>query len=53
MRHAPFAVDSAARDAWLARMRTALDSLQLPPTYDQVLWDYLSSAANSLRNTPD
>jgi hemoglobin len=33
-------------------MRTALDSLQLPPAYEQVLWDYLTSAADSLRNLP-
>jgi hemoglobin len=52
MRHAPFPIDEAARDAWLARMRTALDSLDLPPAYEQVLWDYLRSAAESLRNIP-
>jgi hemoglobin len=52
MRHAPFAIDSAARDAWLARMRAALDTVALPPAHDQVLWDYLRSAADSLRNTP-
>jgi hemoglobin len=53
MRHAPFAVDSAARDAWLARMRAALDTLDLPPAYEKTLWDYLSTAAESMRNTPD
>jgi hemoglobin len=52
MRHAPFAINSAARDAWLARMRHALDTLELPPAHDQVLWDYLQSAADSLRNIP-
>ncbi len=52
MRHAPFMINSAARDAWLSRMRTALDSLALPAAYEQVLWDYLVSAADSLRNTP-
>ena len=52
MRHAPFAIGVAARDAWLRRMRAALDSLELPPAYDQVLWDYLQSAADSLRNLP-
>jgi hemoglobin len=50
MRHAPFTIDSAARDAWLRHMRAALDSLQLPPAYDEALWDYLRSAAESLRN---
>ena len=52
MRHAPFAIDSRARDAWLANMRTALDSLDLPPAYERTLWDYLTAAADSLRNLP-
>ena len=52
LRHAPFAIDAAARDAWLANMRRALDSLGLPTTYEQHLWQYLSSAAESLRNQP-
>jgi hemoglobin len=52
MRHAPFAIDSAARDAWLRHMRAALDTLELPPAYDQMLWTYLSNAAESMRNTP-
>jgi hemoglobin len=50
MRHAPFAIDGAARDAWLRHMRAALDSLDLPAAADQTLWDYLRSAAESLRN---
>ena len=53
MRHAAFKVDTAARDAWLRNMRRALDTLELPPTYEQLLWDYLTSAADSLRNAPD
>lgn len=52
MRHAHFAIGVAARDAWLSRMRAALDSLELAPAYEQVLWDYLTSAADSLRNLP-
>jgi hemoglobin len=52
MRHAPFAVGVAARDAWLGHMRDALDSLGLPPAYDQALWDYFTSAADQLRNVP-
>ena len=52
MRHAGFAIDSAARDAWLANMRRALDTLELPPAYEKLLWDYLTSAAESLRNLP-
>jgi hemoglobin len=52
MRHAPFPIGVAARDAWLRRMRAALDSIALPPEQDRVLWDYLTSAADSLRNLP-
>jgi hemoglobin len=53
MRHAPFKVDSRARDAWLGHMRDALDEAALPPERDQQLWDYLVMAANSLINTLD
>jgi hemoglobin len=52
MRHAGFKVDTAARDAWLRNMRRALDTLDLPATYEHLLWDYLTSAADSLRNAP-
>ena len=52
MRHAPFAINSAARDAWLAHMRAALDTLGLEPQYEAALWDYLVRAADSLRNIP-
>jgi hemoglobin len=51
MRHAPFAIDSAARDAWLSHMRAALETLGLPAAYEQTLWNYLMTAADSLRNT--
>jgi hemoglobin len=52
MRHAPFAIGSAQRDAWLRHMRAALDSLALPPAYEKPLWEYLSKAAESMRNVP-
>ena len=52
MRHAPFAVGVAARDAWLRHMRAALDTVALPAEYDDVLWQYFTRAAESLRNTP-
>ena len=31
MRHAPFRIGLAERDAWLRHMRDAVDSLELPP----------------------
>ena len=52
MRHAPFHVDAAARDAWLRHMRAAVDSLDLAPLHETVLWDYLERAAHSLVNQP-
>lgn len=52
MRHAPFAVNEAARDAWLRHMRAALDTLDLPADQDETLWSYLRTAADALRNTP-
>ncbi len=52
MRHAPFAIDSAARDAWLRRMRAAMDTLRLTPEQDATLWNYLTMAAESMRNRP-
>jgi hemoglobin len=52
MRHVPFAIGVAARDAWLGHMRAALDSLDLPAAYDDVMWRYFLSAADSMRNVP-
>jgi hemoglobin len=52
MRHAPFAVDQAAHDAWLRHMRAAVDGLGLAPELDRQLWDYLVYAAVSMVNTP-
>lgn len=53
MRHLPFKVNPEARDRWLAHMREALDSLDLPPLQDATLWAYLDRAAHSMVNTFD
>jgi hemoglobin len=50
LRHAPFAINEAARDAWLRHMRNALDSLRLAPVHEATLWQYLTMAADSMRN---
>jgi hemoglobin len=50
MRHAPFRIGQAERDAWLANMRTALDGLALAPELDAALWDHMERAALMLRN---
>jgi hemoglobin len=51
MRHAPYAIDEAARDAWLRHMRDALDTLALPPEQDDRMWEYLIMAAWGMQNT--
>jgi hemoglobin len=51
MRHAPFQVDVAARDAWLLHMREAVDSLGLPEPHHTALWDYLERAAYFMVNS--
>ncbi|WP_203660712.1 globin [Actinocatenispora rupis] len=53
MRHAPFRVGPRERDAWLARMRTAVDTLALPAEYESELWTYLERAAQFMVNSPD
>ena len=50
MRHAPFAIGPAERNAWLTHMRDAVDSLELPPEQDATLWGYLAMAARSMQN---
>ena len=53
MRHAPFAIGAAERDAWLTHMRDAVESLHLAPMHEAILWDYLERAAWSMVNTLD
>jgi hemoglobin len=53
MRHAPFRVGPAERDAWLHHMRRAVDSLDLSAEHARTLWDYLERAAYFMVNTMD
>ena len=50
MRHVPFAIGMAERDAWLRHMRQAMDELDLAPPHDEALWRYLTMAATSMVN---
>ncbi len=50
MRHAPFAIGLAEREAWLGHMREAVDSLELTPEQHATLWGYLEMAAQSMQN---
>ncbi|GAA2354940.1 globin [Saccharopolyspora halophila] len=51
MRHAPFKIGPAERDAWLRCMRIAVDEAQLAPQHRERLWQYLEMAANSMMNS--
>ncbi len=53
MRHAPFAIGAAERDAWLRRMRHAMDTVALPPEHDRTLWEYFVYAAQFMVNSAD
>jgi hemoglobin len=54
MRHAPFVITAAERDAWLRHMRSALDSMlaerPVTPTVEAQLRDYFDKAADFLVN---
>ena len=56
MRHAPFRIDTAARDRWLELMGNALatiDREQLPDEHRAAMWDHMERVAHMLVNTPD
>lgn len=52
LRHAPFPVDTAASDRWLAHMRVALDEQALAPELDALLWNYFAASAPAMINRP-
>lgn len=53
MRHAPYLIGFAARDAWLTHMQNALEKQSLSAELKETLWNYLSTAADSMVNTRD
>ena len=53
MRHLPFAVTPDARDRWLRHMRAAVDTIELSPLHESMLWDYLERAAHAMVNSAD
>ena len=50
MRHAPFAIGPAERDAWLSHMRDAIASASPPPEVAARLDAYFEMAADAMRN---
>ncbi|MHA6798770.1 globin [Bounagaea algeriensis] len=51
MRHAPFKIGLAERDAWLRCMRIALDEAELSSEHREQLWSYFEMAAHGMVNS--
>jgi hemoglobin len=52
-RHAGFHIDSAARDAWLRCMQSAVSEIECAPELKAELWAYMLEAAQFMVNQPD
>jgi truncated hemoglobin YjbI/ankyrin repeat protein len=50
-RHAPFAIDARARDAWLCQMKAAMQEVAIPAPEARVLLEYLTFGARALVNS--
>jgi len=50
MRHQPFAIGQAERDAWLGNMTAAVESLDLAPAVRKALLDYFETASTAMIN---
>lgn len=52
LRHQPFAIGQAERDAWLGHMTVAVESLNLAPAVREELLDYFNTASTAMINQP-
>jgi len=52
LRHQPFAIGQAERDAWLCRITAAVESLDLAPPVRKALLDYFETASTAMINRP-
>jgi hemoglobin len=52
MRHMPFRIGGAERDAWLRAMRIAVDEAGLQDEHREQLWGYLEMVAHNMTNQP-
>ncbi len=52
MRHLPFAIGKAERDAWLGHMTAAVESLALTLPVRKALLDYFATASSAMINQP-
>jgi hemoglobin len=53
MRHAPYVVDAAARDAWWGHMLAAVDASGADDVAREALLEYFARAADAMINTAD
>lgn len=53
MRHMPFAIGGVERDRWLLHMRAAIDASGAPEDARARLHEYVTMAAEAMRNRPD
>jgi hemoglobin len=51
MRHAPFAIASRERDAWLAAMLAALDDSDAPSAAATMMREYFTTASTAMINS--
>ncbi len=52
LRHAPFSIGRAERDAWMGHMLAAIDSLELPRLVRAAFVEYFERAATAMMNRP-
>lgn len=50
MRHAPYAIDSVARDRWIELMQRAIEETLTEPTHKEVLGAFFHQVAHFLQN---
>jgi hemoglobin len=51
MRHAPFVIGAAEREAWLAAMLAALDEADAPEVAREMMRDYFTTASTAMINS--
>jgi hemoglobin len=52
-RHFPFSIGFLERDRWLVHMRAAIDESDAPPEARASLHEYMTTAADAMRNQDD
>jgi len=52
LRHQPFSIGRAERDAWLGHMTAAVESLELAPAVRDAMLDYFDTASAAMINRP-